>query len=87
MTSTATMTVRMPEQLQAQLEQLAKSTRRTKTSLVLEALELHIAQRKMQGQGASPYNALLRYKGAAAVAGGRSQAEIEAIIDDIRGDA
>ena len=86
MPSTATMTVRLPEQVQIQLEQLAQTTRRTKTSLVLEALEYHLAKTRAPSKHQSPYEALMRYKGAAAISGGRSKAEIEAIMHDIRGD-
>jgi RHH-type rel operon transcriptional repressor/antitoxin RelB len=39
-----TQTVRLPDELAARLEQLAKATRRSKSAYIVEALERHLAE-------------------------------------------
>jgi predicted DNA-binding protein len=41
-----TQTVRLPEDLAQPLERIARSTRRTKTSFIIEALELYLKERE-----------------------------------------
>ena len=42
----ATQTVRLPEDLTKRLERLARSTRRTKSSFIIEALEVYLNERE-----------------------------------------
>jgi predicted DNA-binding protein len=42
----ATQTVRLPEELAQRLERIARSTRRSKSSFIVEALELYLNERE-----------------------------------------
>ncbi len=42
----AIQTVRLPEEIASRLEQLAASTQRSKSSFIVEALELYLAERE-----------------------------------------
>jgi len=90
MTTSATTTVRIPEPIRSRLEHVARATKRTRSSLMIEALEAHL-ERLQDGEAttddqAPRYAGLLKFRGAAARAGGRSAEEIDAILRDIRGD-
>jgi len=69
-------TVRIFEPIRMRLEHVARATKRTRSSLMIEALEAHLE--RLQGEAApvesrTPrYAGLLKYQGAAARAGGRS---------------
>jgi predicted transcriptional regulator len=90
MTTSATTTVRLPDPIRSRLEYVARATKRTRSSLMIEALEAHLE--RLQGEALPAetqtprYAGLLKYRGAAARAGGRSAKEISAILRDIRGD-
>ena len=87
MGSTSTTTVRLPDHIRTRLQQAAKATRRTRSSLMIEALELHLDQLQTPlPSGEDRYASLVRYKRSAAPSGGRSAEEISAILRDIRGD-
>jgi predicted DNA-binding protein len=42
----ATQTVRLPEELAQRLERIARSTRRSKSSFIIEALEVYLNERE-----------------------------------------
>ena len=89
MTATATTTVRLPSAIRAQLEQVARATKRSRSSLMIEAIEAHLEQLQDEARSTAQtprYASLMKYQGAAAKTGGRSVAEIDAILRDIRGD-
>jgi len=84
-----TVSLRLPDAIKKELDKIASSTRRSRSSLMLEALEVYLEDRHRRPHkkaSAKRYASLLKYQSAAAKSGGRSAAEIDAILQDIRGD-
>ena len=89
-TSISPISLRIPETVAHRLNVLAKETKRTRSSLMVEAIEVYLndytnqqAPDDLQGR----FDDILKFKGAgAAVAKPRSAREIQASIEDLRGD-
>ena len=84
-----TLSVRIPSDTNVRLEEVAKSTHRSRSFLVKEALDRHLSTiMEEQGGGRKSRLEMLRaLKGAGAKQyGARSAAEIDADIREFRGD-
>lgn len=83
-----TLSVRIPEDVNSRLDRAAKSTHRSRSFLVKEALERHLAEIiHEQGDGKTRLEKLRALKGAGARQYGALTAEqIEADIREFRGD-
>ena len=87
---TPSLSVRLPDDTRARLDQAAKSTHRSRSFLVKEALELYFSQvvdTQAAGGQKSPLEKLRELKGfGAKMYGARSVEEIDAQVREFRGD-
>ena len=87
--TTPTMSLRVPGTMKERLDRMAKTMRRSRSSLVLEALENHLND--IQSNQAicgtkGRFSDIMKFKGAGiSVTGGSTVTEIDASIRDFRG--
>ncbi len=89
-TTTPTMSLRVPETMKGRLDRMAKTMRRSRSSLVLEALERYldsIQSEQAVSDTKSRFSNIMKFKGAGiSITGGSTAKEIDASIRDFRGD-
>jgi hypothetical protein len=90
MASSPTLSLRLPNETRARLDRIAEQSRRSRSYIILRALERHlddVAKEEMPTNRSGFYPSLLKFAGAGAkLSGGRSKEEIDAEIRWLRGD-
>lgn len=88
--ATPTVSVRLPESTKTRLERIAKRMRRSRSSLMVEALDRHLDEIQEEygiADTQGRFAEIMKFKGVgAAIAGPRSVEEIDASTCDFRGD-
>jgi predicted transcriptional regulator len=76
--------------MKERLDRMAKTLRRSRSSLMIEALERHlddIQSQQADQQSKGRFTNIMKFKGAgAAITGGSSSSDIDASIRNFRGD-
>lgn len=89
-TTTPTVSIRVPEPIKSRLDRMAKKMRRSRSSLMIEALDRHLdvmQQEQAVADTQGRFAEILKFKGAGAVVSKpRSVKEIDAAVRDFRGD-
>ena len=84
------LSVRIPEQTRTRLNHLAKKMRRSRSALIVEALNRHLEELNQEHNTNSAHDRfadIMQYKGiGASLNNGRSAKEIDASIREFRGD-
>ena len=90
MTSSPTLSLRLPQDAREKLDRIAKQSRRSRSYIVQRALEMNIdevARQEAPSETPGFYSSLQKFAGAGAkLNGGRSKEEIDADIRWLRGD-
>ena len=89
MTSSSTLSLRLPADTRERLDRVAAKSRRSRSYIIQRALELHLDEvaKREAPEPSGLYESLMKFAGAGAnLHGGRSKEEIDADIRWSRGD-